>query len=112
MHSRTLLAATVAAVLSMTATDRAAADALTLPDPTTVPTVTYGNFISYSLPLLDLVLNTNQFDISSALGTIRKVDVIVGTGANNGQFPVNDAISADNPLGFPNCGGPCTFSGT
>jgi hypothetical protein len=95
------------------ATGGASAAPITLPDPSTVPTVTYTNFISYSLPVLNALSGTDQFTVNSSPGSLRPNDVVVGTGAG-GNWPVNTTAAADQPLNFPSfpqgqSGG--TFSG-
>jgi hypothetical protein len=89
---------------------QASADVITLPNPTTVPTVSYGDFISYSLPVLNTFLNTTQFTIGSSPGQINPVPVI-GTGA--GGINNNEFAGMSQPLPFPNNPPvPGDFSGT
>jgi len=93
MNIRKLLMGTAVAIgLGVALTAHASADVIGLPNPTTVPTIAYGDFISYSLPVLGI-------SVPSAPGQINPVPVI-GTGAGgitNAEFP-----GMAEPLDFPN----------
>ncbi len=98
MNIRSFLVGTALSVgLASALAARASADVVTLPDPTTVPTISYGDFISYSFPVL-----TALFGAPSVDGSPGKINdyIVIGTGSG-GAFAANAAAGASSPLPFP-----------
>jgi len=92
-----LLGSATAVALAVNLCAPAAADVISLPDPTTVPVIAYGDFISYSFPVLDALFGYGTVD-----GSPGKINdyIVIGTGAG-GAFAANTAAGASSPLPFP-----------
>lgn len=81
------------------------AHAITLPTPVSPPTVgfnslKYGDFTVYSLPYLNYLTSSSNYDVSATCGAIKDL-VVVGTGVNGGPCTTNTA-GMDGAYATPN----------